>query len=72
MVKHTAIIENVTSALPKMISGEFSIDFETGGLNFNCHTQNVEFGEVRDALIRLRDEIDRQIINQQQCPFHTP
>lgn len=55
-----------------MIQGEFSIDFETGGLNFRCSTQNVEFHEVRDALIRLRDEMDRQIINEKKCPFYTP
>lgn len=66
---HTANILDATPELPKIIQGEFSIDFETNGLNFTCHTQNVTFTEVENALIKLRDELERQIKNKNKCPF---
>ena len=69
--KHKANFYETDPKLPKIIQGEFSIDFETGGLNFICNTQNVEFHEVEEAFIRLRDEVQRQLDNKKKCPFYT-
>lgn len=67
---HTADIKLSKPEDEKFIKGEFSIDFETNGLNFTCSTQNVEFEEVEAALIKLRDEIQRQLDNKHKCPFY--
>lgn len=70
---HTAKYHQVDSKLPKIIEiieGNFSIDFSTNGLNFECNTQNVEFFEVENALIRLRDEVQRQLDNKKLCPSY--
>ena len=68
---HTANFYKTETELPKIIKGEFSIDFETDSFNFTCNTQNVTFAEVEQALIRLRNEVQRQLDNKEKCPFHT-
>lgn len=66
---HTADISKPRNA-ERILKGEFS--FENGKLDFKCHTQNVEFAEVLQAIIALRNECQRQIDNQHKCPFHKP
>lgn len=65
--KHKANIKNPKDA-KKYINGYFEII--DGELNFTCSTQNVSFEDVSDGLTKLRDELNRQIENQEQCPFH--
>ena len=48
------------------IKGEF--EFKDGKLEFNCHTHGVSFQEVLEAITALRDECQRQIDNQENCP----
>lgn len=69
MQQHTAKIEKSKQTSEKFIKGEFSIDFESDRLNFTCSTNNVSFKEVENALIRLRDEVQRQLDNKKKCPF---
>lgn len=57
-----------TKSKEKKASGSFS--FENGKLDFNCHTENLEFREVLELITALRDECQRQIDNQTKCPFH--
>lgn len=64
---HTAEISKPTSE-QRILKGEFI--FENGRLDFQCHTQNVEFSEVLRAITAMRDECQRQIDNQTKCPFH--
>lgn len=66
-MKHTATITKPDST-ERILKGEFT--YENGKLSFVCHTQNVEFAEVREAITAMRDECQRQITNQKQCPFH--
>lgn len=66
-MKHTATITKPESE-ERILKGEFT--FENGKLNFVCHTQNVEFTEVSEAITAMRDECQRQLNNQEKCPFH--
>jgi hypothetical protein len=50
------------------ISGQFS--FVNDKLQFTMHTQNVSFPEVKKALLKLKEEIERQISNEQNCPYY--
>jgi hypothetical protein len=67
-MNHTADIQKAIPESKKVIKGEFEVI--DGKLSFTCHTQNVEFDEVFNAIILLRDECNRQIDNQTKCPFH--
>ncbi len=51
----------------KTIKAEF--EYKDGKLNFNCTTKNVDFNELKIAFIAIKEEIDRQILNEQKCPF---
>lgn len=66
-MQHTAKIKKPGSK-KRILKGEFS--YENGKLSFQCHTQNVEFAEVLEAITAFRDECQRQIDNQTKCPFH--
>lgn len=66
-MKHTAKIEKPNSK-EKIIKGIF--DYSNGVLNFTCTNQNVTFTEAREGLIKLKEEIQRQLDNQEKCPFH--
>lgn len=66
-MKNTATISKQLNE-ERILKGEFT--FENGKLNFICHTQNVEFTEVREAITAIRDECQRQLNNQEKCPFH--
>ena len=66
-MEHTANISKPKDS-SRILKGEFS--FENGKLDFQCHTQNVEFEEVLEAIIALKNECQRQIDNKQKCPFH--
>lgn len=65
---HSAQINKSDSNKPKLIKGEFEV--VEGKLSFTCHTDNVTFDQVLNALILMRDELNRQIDNQHKCPFH--
>lgn len=54
----------------KVFNGEFNV--EKGVLNFVCHTKNVSFEEAEKGLIKLRDEINRQLELKMNCPFVQP
>lgn len=41
-----------------------------GILDFTCTTKNVSFKEVEEGLIKLRDEINRQLENKDKCPYN--
>lgn len=66
-MEHTAEISKPKSD-ERILKGEFT--YENGKLSFVCHTQNVEFVEVLEAITAMRDECQRQIENQKKCPFH--
>ncbi len=51
-----------------ILKGYFVID--KGILHFTTE-QNVSFKEWRDALEKVRDEINRQLENQDKCPFYS-
>lgn len=53
----------------KYIRGTFEV--VDGELSFTCSTNNVSFSEVKQGLTKLRDEMNRQLDNQKECPFHT-
>lgn len=65
---HMAKINKATPEDPKILKGQFEV--VDGKLSFTCSTQNVSFDEVLCGLTLLRDELQRQIDNQQKCPFH--
>lgn len=52
----------------RMFQGTFEI--EDGKLNFVCRTHGVSFEDVRAGLIILRDEINRQLAEQENCPHY--
>jgi len=52
-----------------IFQGTFKVT--NGKLDFNCETQGVSFNEVRSGLTKLRDEINRQINNQEKCPHYS-
>lgn len=66
-MKHTAEISK-PKTLEKIMRGEF--EYSNGILSLTCHTQNISFAESLEAITKLRDECQRQIDNQKQCPFH--
>lgn len=53
-----------------IFEGTFSVT--DGKLDFVCKTEGISFIDVKDGLIKLRDEINRQLSEQQKCPFYTP
>ncbi len=59
----------MTKQAERILEGRFS--YENGELSFSMTTRNVSFGEVEAALIKLRDEADRQIKGKAACP-HNP
>lgn len=67
MQEHKAEISKPATG-ERILKGEFT--FENGKLSFHCHTQNVEFPEVLQALTAMRDELTRQIENKYKCPFY--
>lgn len=66
IMKHTAEITKPTTT-ERILRGEFS--FKDGKLDFQCHTKNVEFSDVLEAITALRNECQRQIDNKHKCPF---
>lgn len=52
----------------KVISGTFT--YVDGVLDFVTTNSNVSFEESREALIKLRDELNRMLDNQENCPVH--
>lgn len=52
----------------KVIKGTFEVI--NGELSFNCTNTNASFDEVKVALIKLRDECQRQLDNESKCPFN--
>lgn len=52
----------------KIIKGSYEVI--DGKLSFTCTTQGSTFQEVKEALILLREEVNRQLINETMCPFH--
>lgn len=66
---HTAQISKPKDG-ERILKGEFT--YENGKLDFQCHTQNVPFEEVLEAIMALREECNRQINNKEKCPFHKP
>lgn len=59
------VAEDAVDNLP--ISGQFS--FVNDKLQFTIQTQNVSFFEVKKALLKLKEEIERQISKEQNCPY---
>jgi predicted phage gp36 major capsid-like protein len=55
--------------MAKIIKGEFTYNAETRTLDFVCH-QNAEFAEVKEALVAMRNELNRQIDDQLRCPYY--
>jgi len=56
------------SSRKKIFNGTFEV--KEGILSFNCITKNVSFEEVEKGLIKLRDEINRQLENKNKCPYN--
>lgn len=52
----------------RIFEGTFFIT-EDNKLNFHCKTKNVSFEDVKNGLIMLRNEVDRQLENEKQCPY---
>lgn len=50
----------------RVLEGTFR--FKDDKLDFHCHTKNVSFAEVLKCITALRDECQRQIGNQVNCP----
>lgn len=53
---------------PKHTSGVFK--YEDGKLDFTIENSNVTFEESREALLKVKEEIERLLGNQKQCPYH--
>ena len=53
-----------------ILKGSFAV--ANGKLDFVCETKHVSFAEVKTSLLKLRAEIDRQLDNENSCPFYTP
>lgn len=51
-----------------IFQGNFSVT--DGKLDFVCITEGISFEDVRAGLTKLRDEINRQLAEQQKCPFY--
>ncbi len=51
-----------------IIKGHF--EFKNGKLDFNCTNENATFSEVRQALLKIKSEIDRQLENEKKCPYY--
>lgn len=49
------------------ISGEFI--YHKGRLDFICHNKDAKYSEVLAAITAVRNECQRQISNQDNCPF---
>jgi len=60
--------DNFNKPNNKVLRGSFEV--VDGKLSFNCTTTNIPFNEVLFGLTKLRDELNRQIDNQQNCPYH--
>lgn len=43
-----------------------------GELDFVCLTNGVPYETVKAGLIKLKDEIERQLANEQKCPYYKP
>lgn len=52
----------------KNFNGEFEV--VDGKLSFTCHTTNIPYEEVLEGIIKLRDELNRQIADQTSCPHY--
>lgn len=77
---HTTVSDN-TIPLPqkeeaKTVEGKKLLKYEfeviDGKLHCISHTQNVTFEEVHEALIMVKDHIDRHIAKRHECPFYNP
>lgn len=54
--------------MKKILKGEF--EYKDGKLSFTCHTSSdMNFDEVETGLIKLRNEIERQLMEKVKCPF---
>lgn len=53
--------------MKKTFKGTFKIVDDK--LDFICVTKGVSFEEVEKGLLKLRDEINRQLENKNKCPF---
>lgn len=54
--------------LDKVIGGSF--EYKEGELSFTTINQNCSFEESRDALVKLKIEIERLLNNQSHCPYY--
>lgn len=61
-------MEKAVDGVDKQIKYEFEV--VDGKLTCMSHTRNVSFEEVHEALIMVKDHINRHIEKQQECPFH--
>jgi hypothetical protein len=52
----------------EIIEGTYKVT--DGKLSFTCKTQGVTFDQVRSALTLLKEEIERQLAMQANCPYH--
>lgn len=52
----------------EVFKGKFK--FTDNKLDFTCITKGVSFETVEKGLIKLRDEINRQLQNKDKCPYN--
>lgn len=41
-----------------------------GKLDFVCLTKDVPYETVKSGLIKMKEEIERQLANEQLCPYY--
>ena len=65
--KAGTFVKDEVAAGQQVFNGTFNL--VGGGTEFTCSTSGISFEEVENGLIRLRDEINRQIMNKDKCPY---